>query len=95
MVMTVNPSAISEKSAPSNLASDKYSSYMMMVIEPFTFMYNECSVGDISKWAARGDNKWKKEEQNKHDTMGAASFDQPVSEIVFLGCTYCGLWGHL
>ena len=94
-VMAVKPSAITEQSVPKNLASEQSSSDTVMVVEPFTLMYNECSLGAISKWAARGDHKWTKEEQDKHDTMGTASFHQPVAETVFRRCTCCGRWGHL
>ena len=63
MAMTINPSDISEQSAPNNHASDQSSSDMVMFVDPFTLMYNECSLGAISKWAARGDHKWSKEDQ--------------------------------
>ena len=87
MAMTINPSDISEQSAPNNHASDQSSSDMVMVVEPFTLMYNECSLGATSKWAPRGDHKCTNKEQDKHDTMGAASFHQPVYKTVFHSCT--------
>ena len=79
MVMTVNPLDIFKQSSPNNLSSGHSSSDTVMVVEPFTLMYIEGSLRAISKWAARGDHKWTKEEQDKHDTMGAASFHQPVA----------------
>ena len=63
MVMTVNPTAISEQSDPNNFASGQSSSNAVMVVEPFALTYNECSLWAISKWAARGDHKWSKEDQ--------------------------------
>ena len=86
MAMTINPSDISEQSAPNNHASDQSSSDMVMVVEPFTLMYNEGSLGATSKWAPRGDHKCTNKEQDKHDTMGAASFHQPVYKTVFRSC---------
>ena len=86
MEMSINPSAIYEQYAPNNHASDQSSSDMVIVVEPFTLMYNEGSLGATSKWAPRGDHKLTNKEQNKHDTMGAASFRQPVFKTVFRSC---------
>ena len=61
--------------------------------QPFSLLYNECSLTAISNWASRG-GKNNIDESNEQNTADSRTFHRPVASPMFRRCVHCNDWGH-